>query len=63
MTLQSDRELEVTRAKLQQLEQQVAKLKSQEPLTHAAEVSIQSIMQLVNQLKEEIARYECKSSV
>jgi hypothetical protein len=63
MTLQSDRELEVTRAKLQQLQQQVAALKSQEPLTHAAEISIQSLMHLVNQLKEEIARYESKSSV
>ncbi len=62
MTLGSVREAESTRKKLRLLEQQVANLKKQPNAgQHANQLTIQSITRLINQLKEELTRFESKS--
>jgi hypothetical protein len=62
MTLRSIREAESIRKKLRLLEQQVANLKKQPNADqHAKQLTIQSLTQLINQLKEELARFEAKS--
>ena len=63
MTLRSIREAESTRKKLLLLEQQVADLSTQpNDQQHANELTVRSLTQLINQLKEELARFEAKSS-
>ena len=63
MTLRSIREAESTRKKLLLLEQQVADLSTQSnDRQHANELTVRSLTQLINQLKEELARFEAKSS-
>jgi hypothetical protein len=63
VTLQSQRELEVTREKLRGLEQLYA-----EQVTAAAEnayarqLTLRSLRRTINQLKEEIARFEARTS-
>ena len=59
MTLKSDVELANTRKKLQLLEERVALVKSR-PVTnaHVRQLTLQSLMSMVNQLREEIARYQ-----
>ena len=62
MTLRSIREAESTRKKLRLLEQQVADLSMQSNAQqHANDLTLRSLTQLVNQLKEELARFEAKS--
>jgi hypothetical protein len=58
MSIQDDHELAVTRKKLHMLEERVAALK-QRPAdnAHVRELTVRSLMSLVNQLREEIARY------
>jgi len=59
MSLQSQRELEVTRKKLRLLEERCEANNRQgggDP--HVREISMQSLKRLINQLKEEIARFE-----
>ena len=59
MRLQSEREVNNTRAKLHLLEESYDELRNEtggdEELREA---SMESLMRLINQLKEEIARYE-----
>ena len=63
MTLRSIREAESTRKKLRLLEQQVTDLSMQSNAQqHANELTVRSLTQLINQLKEELARFEAKSS-
>jgi hypothetical protein len=59
MSIQSERGLAATREKLRILEARVAILKS-EPAEHPhlRELTIRSLMSLINQFKEEIIRYE-----
>lgn len=62
MSIESRRELEVTRAKLKLLEQRLAALR-QEPAENrrAQEWSVRSLTQTINQMKEEIARFESRA--
>ncbi len=64
MSLQSQRELEATRDKLRLLEERYdAGRREQGGDEHVRELSMQSLKRLINQLKEEIARFESRSSV
>ena len=63
MTLQSNRELEVTRGKLSELEQLYAKtLTSPAEIGYARELTLRSLRRTINQLKEEITRFETRTS-
>ena len=63
MSLQSHRELEATREKLRLLERRYEADKREEGGDeHVRELSMRSLRQLINQLKEEIARFESRSS-
>ena len=58
MTLRSPRELEVTRQKLRQLEEQY-KLEEQEgDKSYAHELTLRSLKKWINRLTEEIARFK-----
>jgi hypothetical protein len=64
MTIQTQRELENTRAKLQRLEVHYLARKQEatdNPKRRAA--SLRSVKRLINQLKEEIIRYEARARV
>jgi len=64
MNLQSRQELEVTRNKLRMLEEQYeATQKTPGADEHVRELTLQSLRKLINQLKEEIVRYESRMSV
>jgi hypothetical protein len=59
MNLRNQRELEVTREKLRMLEEeQVAARNRPFPNEHVRELTLRSLKKLINQLKEEIIRYE-----
>ena len=63
MSIESLRELEVTRAKLKSLENRLAALKQEpEESRRAQEWSVRSLQQTINQMKEEMARFESRSS-
>ena len=63
MSLQSHRELESTRDKLRLLEQRYeAERREGGADDYAREVSMRSHRRLINQLKEEIARFESRVS-
>ena len=63
MSLQSKRELEVTRKKLQELEQLYAKTEADSSQSgYSRDLTMRSLRRTVNQLKEEIARFEAHSS-
>jgi len=62
MSLQSKRQLEVTREKLRGLEEQyTAALAEEEENTYARELTLRSLRRTMNQLKEEIARFEART--
>lgn len=64
MELKNERELAVTREKLRQLEEHYASSRldtADDP--HVRELSLRSIKRIINQLKEEIARFEAQASV
>ncbi len=64
MTLQNDTELANTRQKLSELEDRYQALQNGvEPDERLRELSMKSLKRLVNQLKEEIARYEARHAV
>jgi hypothetical protein len=62
VNLRSRRELEATRKKLRQLEEQYQAARTR---SHAhervRELTLRSLKKLINQLKEEIARFECRA--
>jgi hypothetical protein len=62
MSIQNERQLENTRRKLRELEQQCAALK-QQPTTdaHVRELTLRSLHSLIRQLKEEVARYQTRA--
>ena len=64
MSLQSRRELEVTREKLRLLEERY-KLIAERPCAdeHVRELTLQSFKTIINQMKEEIAVFECHASL
>jgi len=61
MNLKNDTELANTRIKLRNLEEHYV-LSSQDRTGNpqVREISLQSLKRLINQLKEEIVRYECR---
>jgi hypothetical protein len=62
MTLQSKRELEVTREKLRGLEQlYAATLAGATENAYAREITLRSLRRTINQFKEEIARFEARA--
>ena len=63
MTIENRRQLENTRAKLQDLEQLYVKTQ-QDPATseHVRELTLRSLKKRINQFKEEIARFEARVS-
>ncbi len=64
MRLNSEREVANTRKKLARLEERYEALRSGvEPDARLRELSMQSLKRLINQLKEEIARYEAHHAV
>ncbi|MFV1968097.1 MAG: hypothetical protein ACC628_21955 [Pirellulaceae bacterium] len=64
MSLQSHRELEATREKLRLLEERYeADKHDSSGDEHVRELSIRSLKRLINQLKEEIARFESRSAL
>ena len=64
MKLKNYRELEVTRQKLRMLEEHYEESRSREKGDkHIRELSMRSIKRLINQLKEQIARYESRQAV
>ena len=63
MSLQSQRELEATRDKLRLLEDRYeANRRGNGNDEHVTELSMRSLKRLINQLKEEIARFEARSA-
>ena len=63
MTLKSLRELENTRKKLQMLEQQYETAQQEsDGNEYAHDLELRSLKGLINQLKEEIARFECHAT-
>lgn len=63
MTLQSNRELETTRKKLGELEQLYAQTQTASADNdYARELTLRSLRRTINQLKEEIARFESRAS-
>jgi hypothetical protein len=64
MNLTGMRELEVTREKLRLLQEHYqSRLEDPTGHTHARELSLQSLKKTINQLTEEIARYEAHAGV
>ena len=64
MNLQSQRELETTREKLRLLEDRYAAHQREKGGDeHIRELSMRSLKRLINQLKEEIARFESRRAV
>jgi hypothetical protein len=64
MSLQSQRELENTRTKLKQLEDRYAALVAQAPEAgqdKAREWTLLSLKKLINQFREEIARFQARA--
>ena len=61
MSLESKRELEVTREKLRGLEKLYdSTLVEPVEKTYARELTLRSLKRTINQMKEEIARFEAK---
>lgn len=59
MSLKNDIELENTRAKLRELEDRYEARRGEIAVnSHVHELTLQSLKRLINQLKEEIVRYE-----
>jgi hypothetical protein len=58
MTLQSKRELEVTREKLRGLEELYAATAAAPDGAYSRELTFRSLRRTINQLKEEITRFE-----
>lgn len=64
MSLQSHRELEATRKKLRLLEERYeAAKREQDGDEHVRELSMRSLKRLINQLTEEITRFESRHSL
>ncbi len=63
MDLKSDRELANTKRKLRELEEGYAEAEADTKDEHLRELELESLKRLINQLKEEIARYEAHQPV
>jgi hypothetical protein len=62
MTLETEHQVEVTRRKLALLEEHYERVRREPPEDeHVRELTLCSLMKFINQLKEEIIRYECRT--
>ena len=63
MSIETPQQLENTRVKLQELEQLYTKIR-QGPATseHVQELTLRSLKKRINQFKEEITRFEARTS-
>ena len=63
MRLETKRQVETTRRKLTLLEEHYEEVR-QKPTEdeHVRELTLQSLKKFINQLKEEIARFECHAN-
>jgi hypothetical protein len=62
VTIENRRQLENTRAKLQELEQLCAKTQqATSPDEHVRELTLRSLKSRINRFKEEIARFEARA--
>jgi hypothetical protein len=62
MTIDSPRQLENTRLKLQELEQLYLETKQGSATSeHVRELTLRSLMKRINQFKEEITRFEVRA--
>jgi hypothetical protein len=62
MTLKTEKEVETTREKLLLLERAYAEARDESPVDdHTRKLTLQSLAHLMNQLKEEITRYEVRT--
>ena len=61
MNIHTQQQLDNTKAKLREAEERY-RLRQQEPVANALvqELTLRSFKQIIDQLKEEIARYECQ---
>lgn len=57
MSIESRKQLEVTRDKLSVLEETFREVQSKQPLSHADELTLESLSRRINKLREEIARF------
>ncbi len=64
MDLKDEREVEVTREKLRLLESRHDALR-REPATdaHIRELTLRSLKRMINQMKEEVVRFQSRSSI
>ena len=63
MTLQSQQELDSTREKLRLLERRYDAIRREEDVSdRATSLTLQSLRALINQLKEEITRFEGRTA-
>ncbi len=66
MSIQNPRQLENTRRKLIILEERCRSLETESAgrtLTPARQLTLRSLKKLINQMKEEIARFEARASI
>jgi hypothetical protein len=63
VSIENQRELTTTREKLRQLEEKYEALRQQPaPDKHVRELTLRSLKKLMNQLREEIVRFETRMS-
>lgn len=63
MRLQSEREVRVTRDKLRMLEEQYEATRANTTIPdHARDLTLHSLKKLINQMKEEIAWFQCHAT-
>ena len=63
MDLKDDREVAVTREKLCRLESRYESLRREPaPDAYVRELTLRSLMRMINQMKEEIVRYESRNA-
>ncbi len=61
MNLKSDRELANTKRKLGMLEESYAEAQADTEDEHLRQLELESLKRLINQLKEEITRFEARA--
>lgn len=63
MNLRNRRELDTTRQKLELLQRRYAEMQTETPTDrHVHELSMQSVRSMINQLAEEIGRFEAHAA-
>ena len=62
MTIESRRQCENTRAKLLELEQLYERKRQEPGDEHVRELTLRSLKKWINQFKEEIARFEARTT-